>query len=87
MENVVVVNTAFVNVTYNGYNGNLEGAVNYDASSDDIKNWVKEALRTGTVPGIPVQAEVDLTDFTIDKFAADGKLPARIFCRPKATFG
>lgn len=78
---------ARVNVTYQGQNGDLPDPVNYDAPADQILQWVTEAVRGGTVPGIPADANATFTDFVVDKFTASADLPNRIMIRPKTPFG
>ena len=79
---------ARVNVTYAGGNGDLPDPVRYDATDADVKQWLTEALRTGGVPGIPVQAEPNLTDFVIDRFNATDARPYNLLqARPKTPFG
>lgn len=86
----VVVNDgeARVNVTWNGQNGDLPDPVMFDATDADIKTWVTEALRNGSIPGIRADAQVDLRDFVVDRFAVTADIPyARLMIRPKTPFG
>ena len=81
-------NEARVNVTWAGSNGDLAQPVPYNASDGDIKAWVTEAIRTGSVSGIPADAAADFRDFVVDRFAATVEIPTnRIFLRPKTPFG
>lgn len=80
-------NEARVNVTYAGANGDLPDPVAFDATNEQVKGWISEAIRGGGVPGIDAQ-EVDLTDFVVDRFAATEVRPyALISIRPKTPFG
>jgi hypothetical protein len=77
-----------VNITYSGLNGDLPDPVSFDAVDSDVKQWVTEALRTGGIPGIPIQPAADLADFVIDRFSATNVSPFnRMMIRPKTPFG
>jgi hypothetical protein len=77
---------ATLNITYKGQNGTLPDMIRYDATNNEILGWATEAIRGG-FPGINADPDVDLNDFVVDRFPADGDLPNRIFCRPKTPFG
>ena len=88
VEQVIAASEARVNITWNGSNGDLEATVNRDATDGDIKQWVAEAIRSGSVPGIPADPAVDLTDFVIDRFGPTEARPyALLVTRPKVPFG
>lgn len=78
---------AKLTITYNGEQGDLPDPVNFDAPDADIRFMVTEALRAGGIPGVRADANADLTDFVIDRFAPKDDLPARISLRPKTPFG
>jgi len=78
---------ARLNITFGGYNGDLNDPVSYDSSDEVIKQMAIEAVRTGYVAGIPANENVDFTDFVVDRFAATAELPGRIMLRPKTPFG
>ncbi len=79
---------AAVNVTLNSLNGDLKDLVPFDASDDEIRSWVLEAVRSGSVNGIPADLNVNLDNFVIDRFAAFEDYPIpRIFVRPKTPYG
>ena len=79
---------ARVNVTWAGFNGDLPDPVLFDAPDVAVRDWVAEAIRTGSIPGIPADGRVDLRDFVVDRFPAGGEVPfLRIFVRPKTPFG
>jgi uncharacterized protein (DUF2236 family) len=79
---------ARVNVTYMGSNGDLPDPVKYDATDAEILGWVTEAIRTGGVPGIPEDANANLTDFVVDRFGPSEPTPYnRLMVRPKTPFG
>lgn len=79
---------ARINVTYAGVNGDLVDLVDYDMNDLAIKAQVQESIVSGSVPGMAVQQNVDLTDFVVDRFPATQDNPDnRIFVRPKTPFG
>jgi len=78
---------AVLNVTWSGSNGDLPDPVSYDASDADIRTMAEEAIRTGYIPGIDVDPDVDLGEFVVDRFVAKDELPARVMLRPKVPFG
>jgi len=81
-------NQARLNITVNGENGDLADPVFFDATDGDIKTWATEAVASGTVPGIPADADVDFTDFVVDRFSANAERDyALIQLRPKTPFG
>lgn len=81
-------NQARVNITYKGENGDLPDAIFFDATDGDIKTWVTEAVRTGSVPGIPADVTADFADFVVDRFAANAERDyALVQIRPKTPFG
>ncbi len=79
---------ARVNITYGGNNGDLPDTVSFDATDGDIKQWVTEAVRTGGVPGLALDATADFTDFVVDRFTANENRPYNLIqLRPKTPFG
>lgn len=81
-------NEARLNITYNGSNGDLTDTINFDATDDDIKRWATEAIRTGSVPGIAADPNVDLTNFVVDRFGPNEARPYFLVqVRPKTPFG
>jgi hypothetical protein len=79
---------ARLNVTWKGQNGDLPDAVSFGASDAEIKQWAREALRTGGIPGIKIDAHAELKDFVIDRFPVSAEIPYnRLFARPKTPFG
>jgi hypothetical protein len=62
--------------------------VAFDATDGDVKAMVSEAIRTGSVPGIQADANVNLQDFVVDRFNATEARPFRLLqIRPKTPFG
>ena len=79
---------ARVEVTYAGEHGELPDPVYFESSEADLKSWVSEAIAHGSIPGIPSDPNVDLTDFVVDRFAAKEDRPVNlIMLRPKTPFG
>ncbi len=79
---------ARVNITFAGQNGDLPDTVRYDSTDADVRGWVTEAIRGGTVPGIVGQRFVDLTDYVVDRFPANLNRPYNLIqLRPKTPFG
>lgn len=94
MDNVIQLrgdvreNEARVNVTWGGQNGDLTDPVPFDSADGDIKQWITEAVRTGTVPGIRADAAADFHDFVVDRFPATDVRPYKLIqLRPKTPFG
>ena len=87
----IAANEAIVNVTWAGNNGDLRDPVSFDATDEDIRTWVAESIRTGSVTNITAAPNVtvgDFSDFVVDRFDATEETPfRRIFLRPKATYG
>jgi hypothetical protein len=85
---IIPVNEARINVGHKGQNGDLPDPVSIDASDEDVKRWVAEAIRTGGIPGIPADPDVDLTGYMVDRYPANEARPwAMIGVRPKTVFG
>jgi hypothetical protein len=90
---MIQAHEAMVNVTYNGQNFELPDPVNYTAGDGDIKAWVSEAIRTGSIRGVAADPNVDLANFVVDRFDAPAD-PApgqrshnAVFLRPKTAYG
>jgi hypothetical protein len=81
-------NEARVNITYGGQNGDLPDTVLFDSTDGDVKGWVTEAIRAGSVPGIIAAPTADFRDFVVDRFAANEQRPYNLIqIRPKTPFG
>ena len=78
---------AFLNVTFGGMNGDLPDEVAFDSTDAQILGWATEAIRGGDVPGITADPNANLDGFVVERFAATGDKPERLFCRPKTPFG
>ncbi len=79
---------ARVNITVNGLNGDLLEPVPFTATDRQLKEWAREALIGGSVPGIGATHRVDLSAYVVDRFRANETVPYnRIFLRPTTSFG
>jgi hypothetical protein len=79
---------ARVNVSYGGQNAELPETVSLDATPEQIKAWVGEALRGGDIPGIPADRNASVEDFVVDKYEPNEQRPYPLFMvRPKVPFG
>jgi hypothetical protein len=79
---------ARVNITWGGQNGDLLETVAYDASDRMVRQWITEAVRHGSVPGIALDGHADFSEFVIDRFAATMTRPYNLIqVRPKTPFG
>jgi hypothetical protein len=78
---------AKLNITWHGANGDLPDPIAYDSTDLAVKQAAAEAVRTGYIPGIQADPNVDFTDFVVDRFAATNDLPDRLFLRAKTPFG
>lgn len=88
MDNLLGAHEARVNVTYMGNNGDLPDPVSFDASDAQVREWITEALSTGSIPGIPATQAPDIRDFVVDRFTANEGRPFNLIAlRPKTPFG
>jgi len=79
---------ACVNITYGGKNGDLRDPVFFQSTDDDVRNWVTEAVRTGSVPGLDAAPNADFSDFVVDRFVTTEARPWNLIqLRPKTPFG
>jgi hypothetical protein len=79
---------ATVNVTYAGANGDLPDPVPFDTTDAVIRGLIEEAIRTGSLPGVATDADVDLSDYVVDRFPATPERTHNVmFLRPKTPFG
>lgn len=88
LEVVLAPHEARVNITWNGQNGDMREPVNYDSSDADLRTWITEAVRGGSVPNLDASPSADFTDFVIDRFPATEARPYNLIqIRPKTPFG
>lgn len=79
---------ARVNITYGGKNGDLPDPVFFQSTDGDVKNWITEAVRAGSVPGLDAAPNANFDDYVIERFAADAVRPYNLIqVRPKTPFG
>lgn len=79
---------ARVNITWQGQNGDLQDPVPFDSTDGDVKAWVSEGVRSGSVPGVGTDQNVDLRDFVVERFASNEARPYNLIqVRPKTPFG
>jgi len=80
-------NEAMVEVTIGGQQGTLPDPVPWDATPEDLKGWVAEAVRAGGIQGLDPVPDADFTDYVVDRFDAKDNLPNRFALRPKTEYG
>jgi len=79
---------ARVNITWLGQNGDLPDLVRFDATDAEVRQWVTEAARAGSIPGIHLQADLHLNEHIVERFDANGARPYNLIqVRPKTAFG
>jgi hypothetical protein len=79
---------ARVNITYSDYNGDLPDPVNFDATPEEVRSWLTEAIRTGSIPGIPADPEVNLENYVVRRIPKTEAIPVnRLVVHPKTPFG
>lgn len=88
MIRVIRDDEARLNVTWDGQNGDLVDPVPVNASDTDIRDWAAEAVRTGSIPGIPADRNADFHDFVVDRHGPNEvRSWSAYFVRPKTPFG
>ena len=81
-------NEARLNVTWQRQNGDLPDPVPLDSADGDIRQWVTEAVRAGSVPGIPADPAANFQDYVIDRFDPTEARPHHLISiRPKTAYG
>lgn len=79
---------AKVNVTWAGQTGDLPDPIEFDASEADIRTWVTESVRSGSIPGIRADGAADFSDYVVERFNATADRPWNtVMIRPKTPFG
>jgi len=77
-------------VTYQGVQGDYPDLVDYNSTAEDVKQIITESIRTGFIPNIPANPNInptELQDHVLDRFEATAELPPRLVLRPKTPFG
>ncbi|MEL6180390.1 MAG: hypothetical protein AAFS10_15635 [Myxococcota bacterium] len=88
LKHKVARHEAHVNITFSGQNGDMQDPVPFDATDHQIKAWVLEAVKSGSVAGIAQHRTASLGDCVVDRFPATTQVPYnRIFVRPRTPFG
>jgi hypothetical protein len=88
MNENISMTEARVNVTYGGQNGDLQDTVDVRATDNDLRAWVTEAVRNGSIPGILPDRRANFRDFVVDRFGASQTRPYNLIqLRPKTPFG
>jgi hypothetical protein len=84
----LMAHEARVNVTWNGQNGDLMEPVPFTATDRQLKEWAREALIGGSIPGVQPTGQVNMANYVVDRFTANGTVSYnRIFLRPTTPFG
>ncbi len=79
---------ARLNITWGGQNGDLPDPIRLDSADGDVKQFAQEAVRGGSVPGIPLDANANFANYIVDRFPPNEQRPYNtIFLRPKTEFG
>jgi len=87
------VPTARLNVTWAGQNGDYPDPIPFThpltpETKQGVLDMAAEAIRTGYIPGIAADENVDLEGFEVDVFpATDGQPDNRAFIRSKTPYG
>ena len=86
--NDILAHEARINITWRGQNGDLPNPAPFDAGDGDIKQWVTEAVRNGSIPGIRADEGAEFHDFVVDRFGPNDQRPYNLIqIRPKTPFG
>jgi hypothetical protein len=83
-------NEARVNITFRNTNGDLPDPVLFDTPDANVRTMLEEAIRTGGVPGVPADANVDLSGYIVERLAMDATKDRPVnmlLMRPKTEFG
>jgi hypothetical protein len=84
----IPVNYARLNITWGGQNADLPDPILADADPEVIKQTAAEAVRTGSVPGISFDPDVNFENFVVERFEPNEAYPYKRICvRPKVPFG
>lgn len=85
---VIGPNESRLNITWGGQNGDLPDPIPRDLDDVQIRTIATEAVRGGTVPGIPADPRADFTDFVIERNDPHEARPHHLTqLRPKVPFG
>ncbi len=90
---MIQVHEARVNTTTNRQNFERPDPVHYQAGDGDTKGGAAEAIRTGSIPGVAADPNVNLQNYMVDRFDAPAAPAAGqrdynlIQVRPKTAYG
>ena len=85
---MIEAHEAQVNITYARQNANLPDPVAFDATNEQILQWVAEAIRGGGVPGLPADPNPDLEGYTVERCEPiEGRPFNLLMVRPKTPYG
>ncbi len=88
LQRVIEPYEAKVNITYAGQNGDLGDPIAFDTPDAQVRAMITEAVRNGSVRGIPGDVTADFGNFVIDRFhATEDRNYNLIQIRPKTAFG
>lgn len=88
MNNVIEQDQARLSITWDGQHGDLPDPVLFDSTDGDVRGIASEAVRTGGVPGIRADANVNFTNFVVERFSSTEDRPYNlVMLRPKVEFG
>lgn len=81
-------NEARLNITVAQQNADLPQPIPFDASDEDILAWATEAVRSGTLPGVPRDERVSFAGFVVQRFKPNEQRAHNLITlRPKTEFG
>ena len=80
------MNTAIINVTYDGISVDLPDPVSYLMTDEDIISVARETL-SQDFPGWTAPEEVDMSGYVVDRYPATENHTAFVILRPKTGFG
>lgn len=85
---IIPAGFARLNITIQGYQGDLPDPVPANASDQELRTMAQEVVRGGSVPGIPAIPNASFEHFVVDRFAPAEDVPfARLSLRPKVPLG
>ena len=81
-------NEALVNITWARQNGELPDPVSLDATDEQVRQWITEAVRGGGVPGITADPSADFEDYVVERFSPNDVRPHNLIqVYPKTPYG
>lgn len=90
----IMENEAVVILAVKGQMGEMVDSSNkltpipYDASNENVLEWIGEAVRSGNVRSIEADSDLDLKDYVVDRMPATADRPYNmVMVYPKTPFG